>query len=145
MKTIFNARMALAIMLTIFSLLTATAQEGLGVDNVFRRFGRAKGCKMVEMHDAKLKGYRLDVYKSLTYKKIGSSVEPLLKADRKRAKKIREVMENGKVVSGYYMMPPLGNGINRFILFSRTGYNRGAVIYIEGRLSADDIMKLCYF
>ena len=55
------------IMLTLVVMLafavTAAAQQGLHVDNVFKRFGHAKGCKMVEMHDAKLRGYELKVYK----------------------------------------------------------------------------------
>ena len=64
--------------------------------------------------------------------------------DRKAAKKIREVVENGKMVSGYYMMAPLSNGDNRFILFSNPNESKGTVIYIEGNLSPEDIMKLCY-
>ena len=67
-----------------------------------------------------------------------------LKSDRKAAKKIREVVENGKMVSGYYMMAPLSNGDNRFILFSNPSESKGTVIYIEGNLSPEDIMKLCY-
>lgn len=137
-------RILLMAALALTAATTATAQEGLNVNKVFQRFGHAKGCKMVEMHNAKLKGYELKVYKSLTYKNIGASIEPYLKADRKNAKKIREVVENGQIVSGYYMMPPKGNGINRYILFSKVQPNRGTVIYIEGDLSPDDIMKLCY-
>ena len=67
-----------------------------------------------------------------------------LKSDRKAAKKIREVVENGKMVSGYYMMTPLSNGNNRFILFSNPSKSKGTVIYIEGDLSPEDIMQLCY-
>lgn len=135
------------ILVTTFALTSAApamAQEGLNINKVFQRFGHAKGCKMVEMHNVKLKGYELKVYKSLTYKNIGASIDPYLKADKKNAKKIREVIENGQVVSGYYMMPPKGDGINRYILFSKVRPNRGTVIYIEGTLSPDDIMKLCY-
>lgn len=137
-------RIILVAALVLTAATPAMAQEGLNVNKVFQRFGHAKGCKMVEMHDAKLKGYELKVYKSLTYKKIGASIEPYLKADKKNAKKIREVVENGQVVSGYYMMPPKGKGINRYILFSKVRPDRGTVIYIEGALSPDDIMKLCY-
>ena len=57
---------------------------------------------------------------------------------------IREVVENGQIVSGYYIIPPKSKGINRYILFSKVKPNRGTVIYIEGELSPDDIMKLCY-
>lgn len=123
---------------------TATAQNGLGIDEVFERYGHAKGCKMVEMHNAKLRGYQLTLYKSLTYKKVGAVVEKYLKEDKRRAKKIREVVEDGKIVSGYYMMSPKADNINRYILFSNVRKNEGAIIYIEGKLSPDDIMKLCY-
>lgn len=128
----------------LLSVATATAQRGLAVDEVFSRFGRAKGCTMVEMHDTKLGGHRLDIYKSLTYERLGTAIEPYLEADRRRATKIREVVESGKVVSGYYMMPPLSGGRNRYVLFVDAGKGNGAVIYIEGRLSPDDIMKLCF-
>lgn len=120
------------------------AQTGLHIDNAFRLFGHAKGCKMVEMHDATLKGYRLHVYKSLSYKKTDGSIKAYLKEDRRKAKKIREVVDNGRITSGYYMMRPLENGMNRYILFSNHGKSSGTVIYIEGRLDPEDIMKLCY-
>ena len=135
--------LTLAVMLAL--ALPAAAQHGLNIDNVFSKYGHAKGCKMVEMRDATLRGYKLKVYKSLTYKKLQPSIDPYLKADKKKAKKIREVVESGRVVSGYYMMPPLGGGMNRYILFSNPKGNSGAVIYIEGELSPDDIMKLCYY
>lgn len=134
----------LTLTLILAAALSAMAQDGLGINNVFQRFGHAKGCKMVEMHDTKVRGYQLKVYKSLTYKNLGSCIEPYLDTDRKKAKKIREVVENGRVVSGYYMMPPSGGKTNRYILFSKADGNRGTVIYIEGGLQPDDIMKLCF-
>lgn len=137
-------RMTLTLAFAIISVLAASAQQGLNIDNVFKRYGHAKGCKMVELHDTKLRGYELKVYKSLTYKNLQPSIDPYLQADKKKAKKIREVVENGRVVSGYYMMPPAGDGMNRYILFSNPRGSGGAVIYIEGALSPDDIMKLCY-
>lgn len=137
-------RIMLSVAMALAFALGASAQQGLGIDNVFKRFGHAKGCTMVEMHDARLKGYKLKVYKSLTYKDLQPSIDPYLKGDRKNARKIREVVESGRIVSGYYMMAPLGNGVNRYILFSNPRGNSGAVIYIEGRLTPDDIMKLCY-
>ena len=58
--------------------------------------------------------------------------------------KLREVIDNGSIASGYYMMPPHANGINRYVLFSNTNKGKGAVIYIEGDLSPEDIMTICY-
>ncbi|MCI6161417.1 MAG: hypothetical protein PUH24_06705 [Prevotellaceae bacterium] len=144
MKTATLKRTLWTVALLLAGILQAGAQEGLQIDKVFDQYGRAKGCKMVEMHDATLRGFQLHVYKSLTYKQLGTAIAPYLKADRRQAKKIREVVEDGRIVSGYYMMPSAGNEMNRYILFSYTGENSGAVIYIEGRLSPDDIMKMCY-
>lgn len=144
MKRRVVKRMALLIVLFFVSMLPLAAQEGLSVDKVFQRYGKAKGCKMVVMKNTELKGYKLRTYKSLVYKKLHSAIQPYLAADKKKARKIREVIEEGQLVSGYYMMAPLSGGINRYILFSYVGGSKGTVIYIEGTLSPDDIMKLCY-
>ena len=131
--------------LCLFAILTpASAQSDLQTGIAFERFGKAQNCKMVVLNDATLRGYKLKVYKSLTYKKIGASIAPYLNADRKKARKIREIVDDGKVTSGYYMLPPLPSGYNRYILFSNTPNDSGAIIYIEGTLGPDDIMKLCY-
>lgn len=143
-RKINNGRKWLLIIVMMLSVLIANAQEGLNVAKVFELYGHAKGCKMVEMSNTNIRGYDLKVYKSLSYKTIGKSVAPYLDADRKNARKIREVVDNGHITSGYYMMPSVAKGINRYILFSKINEKQGAVIYIEGVLDPNDIMKLCY-
>jgi len=134
-----------AVLLAVFmATATAMAQNGLNIAKVFEKYGHAKGCKMVEMNDAHLYGHSLRVYKSLTYRHTGGSIEALMKEDRRKARKIREVVDNGTVTSGYYMMSPLDDGTNRYILFSKGTGGSGVVIYIEGRLSPDDIIQICY-
>ncbi|WP_337943830.1 DUF6108 family protein [Prevotella sp.] len=144
MKQFFVKRIMVTLAIMVACTITAAAQEGLNVDKVFQRFGKSKGCKMVVMKNTELRGYKLHTYKSLVYKNLYSAIEPYLAADKKSAKKVREVVEEGRIVSGYYMMAPLRGGINRYILFSNVGGHKGTVIYIEGTLSPDDIMKLCY-
>lgn len=144
MKQFFVKRIMVTLAIMVACTMTAAAQEGLNVDRVFQRFGKSKGCKMVVMRNTELRGYKLQTYKSLVYKNLYSAIEPYLAADKKSAKKVREVVEEGRIVSGYYMMAPLRGGINRYILFSNVGGHKGTVIYIEGTLSPDDIMKLCY-
>ena len=82
-------------------LMPASAQSDLQTGIAFERFGKGQNCKMVVLNDATLRGYKLKVYKSLTYKKIGASIAPYLNADRKKARKIREIVDDGKVTSGY--------------------------------------------
>ena len=123
---------------------TTSAQQGLGVADVFRLFGHERGCKMVEMHDAKLRGYQLKTYQSLSYRTQGDQIASHLETDRQQAKKIREVVCDGRVVSGYYIMPPTAEGLNRYVLYMQKEDKSGAVIYIEGELEPDDILRLCY-
>lgn len=141
-RYLFRRMMFMAVLLML--AVAAMGQKGLNVDNVFQRYGRAKGCKMVVMENTTLHGYKLRVYKSLVYKKLHHAVKPYLDADRKNAKKVHEVIDGGELVSGYYMMKPLPGGYNRYILFSYVDSRKGTVIYIEGKLSPDDILKLCY-
>lgn len=137
-------RLVAIFVMMIAGTATAGAQEDLNVNKIFERYGHEKNCKLVVMHNTTIKNYKLNVYKALVYKKRKIDIDTYLDADKKNAKKIREVVDNGKVVSGYYMMPTKTEGRNRYVLFSKVYENEGAVIYIEGPLSPDDIMKLCY-
>jgi len=122
----------------------AVAQQGLAVADVFSRYGHERGCRMVEMHDTNLRGYELKTYQSLTYRSQGNEIATMLDADRRKARKIREVVSDGRVTSGYYIMPPTVEGLNRYVLYSQKTNKSGAVIYIEGKLEPDDILRICY-
>lgn len=144
MKQITVKRLLALLMLLVLPLTAARAQADLQVAELFERYGHAKGCKMVVLNNTTLRGFHLNVYRSLVYKHLAAEASACLKTDRKRARKIREVIEDGQVVSGYYLMPQLQKDVNRYVLFSNGKGESGAVIYIEGPLSPDDIMKLCY-
>ena len=73
-----------------------------------------------------------------------TEIEAMLAEDKKQAKKIREVVEDGTVTSGYYQMDALRTGMNRYVLFSKGKKGDGTLIYIEGRLKPEDVMVLCY-
>ena len=133
----------LTLLLTIICTLTVGAQTALGVEKALATYGHSKGCKMVEMHDMQIKGYKLKTYKSLTYSRYGTEIEAMLAEDKKQARKIREVVEDGVVTSGYYQMDAR-RGINRYVLFSKGTKGKGTLIYIEGMLKPEDIMVLCY-
>lgn len=141
LRIIFNL---LIIATLLFISGNANAQNGLHINNVFSKYGHSKGCTMVEMNDIDIKGHRIDVFKTLTYKRYAEEIADLVEADRKQAKKIREVIHDGKVQSGCLMMPPTRKGHNRFVVFTNPINGTGAVIYIEGKVTVDDIMKICY-
>ena len=140
-RIIFNL---LIIATILFISSNANAQNGLHINDVFSKYGHSKGCTMVEMNDIDIKGHRIDVFKTLTYKRYAEEIGDFVEADRKQAKKIREVIHDGKVQSGCLMMPPTRKGHNRFIIFTNPINETGAIIYIEGKVTVDDVMKICY-
>ena len=142
-------RLRILFNLLIFIILlfiggNANAQNGLHINEVFSRYGNSKGCTMVEMNDIDIRGHRINVFKTLTYKRYAEEIGNFVEADRKQAKKIREVIHDGKVQSGCLMMPPTRKGHNRFIIFTNPINGTGAIIYIEGKVTVDDVMKICY-
>lgn len=140
-RIIFNL---LIIATLLFISSNANAQNGLHINDVFSKYGHSKGCTMVEMNDIDIKGHRIDVFKTLTYKRYAEEIGDFVEAARKQAKKIREVIHDGKVQSGCLMMPPTRKGHNRFIIFTNPINGTGAIIYIEGKVTVDDVMKICY-
>lgn len=137
-------RLFILIVLLMAVCHVAVAQQGLAVADVFSRYGHERGCRMVEMHDTNLRGYELKTYQSLTYRTQDNEIATMLDADRRKARKIREVVSDGRVTSGYYIMPPTAEGLNRYVLYSQKTNKSGAVIYIEGKLEPDDILRICY-
>lgn len=129
------------ILLLLLFPMHALAQTGLAVKGIFDTYGHSKGCKMVEMTHTRLEGYKLDVYKSISFKHSVSAIRQRLLADRKKAKKIQEVIEDGEVASGYYMMSQLSNGANRYVLF-HFEEKSGVIVYIEGKLKPQDILRI---
>ena len=142
-------RLRILFNLLIFIILlfiggNANAQNGLHINEVFSRYGNSKGCTMVEMNDIDIRGHRINVFKTLTYKRYAEEIAGIVEADRKQAKNIREVIHDGKVQSGCLMMPPTRKAHNRFIIFTNPINGTGAIIYIEGKVTVDDVMKICY-
>lgn len=91
---------------------------------------------MVELSNEMLETYQMTLYKSLVFKDVEEALPTILNcldADKKKAKKVKEVVAGGQIQSGYYQLPQLKEDVNRFILFKigkRLGYpdlHRGRV------------------
>ena len=65
-------------------------------------------------------------------------------ADKKKAKKVKEVVAGGQIQSGYYQLPQLKEDVNRFILFKTGKKGSATLIYIEGELDADDLVTMLF-
>ena len=134
------------LLLTVASGM-ARAQQGLQIASVFQKYGKQKGVTMVELSNEMLETYQMTLYKSLVFKDVEDALPTILNcldADKKKAKKVKEVVAGGQIQSGYYQLPQLKEDVNRFILFKIGKKGSATLIYIEGELDADDLVTMLF-
>ena len=134
------------LLLTVASGM-ARAQQGLQIASVFQKYGKQKGVTMVELSNEMLETYQMTLYKSLVFKDVEEALPTILNcldADKKKAKKVKEVVAGGQIQSGYYQLPQLKEDVNRFILFKTGRKGSATLIYIEGELDADDLVTMLF-
>ena len=134
------------LLLTVASGM-ARAQQGLQIASVFQKYGKQKGVTMVELSNEMLETYQMTLYNSLVLKDVEEALPTILNcldADKKKAKKVKEVVAGGQIQSGYYQLPQLKEDVNRFILFKTGKKGSATLIYIEGELDADDLVTMLF-
>ena len=134
------------LLLTVASGM-ARAQQGLQIASVFQKYGKQKGVTMVELSNEMLETYQMTLYKCLVFKDVEEALPTILNcldADKKKAKKVKEVVAGGQIQSGYYQLPQLKEDVNRFILFKTGKKGSATLIYIEGELDADDLVTMLF-
>jgi hypothetical protein len=123
------------------------AQKGLQIASLFQKYGNRKGSTYVELSKQLSKSWDITHYQSLKLTKVEKALPDIyrcLNADRERAKKIKEVVADGQLQSGYYQLPPIEKSINRFILFRLGKKGDATLIYIEGEIDSDDLVALMF-
>ena len=109
----------IVLLLTVASGMVR-AQQGLQIASVFQKYGKQKGVTMVELSNEMLETYQMTLYKSLVFKDVEEALPDILnclEADKRKARKVKEVVAGGQIQSGYYQLPQLKEDVNRFILF----------------------------
>lgn len=127
--------------------LPAVAQQGLQIASVFQKYGKQKGVTMVELSNEMLDAYQMTLYKSLVFKDVSEALPMILRCletDKKKAKKVKEVVSGGQIQSGYYQLPQVKEDVNRFILFKTGKKGTATLIYLEGELDADDLVTMLF-
>lgn len=128
-------------------LYAAETQRDLKIQDVFIRYGKKKNVTMVELSKEMLETYGMTLYKSIVIKNDPEALRftrQCLKADQNGARKIKEITDDGGVVSAYYQMPGKEKDINRFVLFKVNAKQVITLVYIEGELDSDDLITLLF-
>ncbi len=122
-------------------------QKDLSIQEVFSRYGKKRNVTMVELSNEMLETYSMKHYKSITIKDDPEALRftrQCLEADQKGARKIKEVTDDGGVISAYYQLPGKEAELNRFILFKVSKKGVITLVYIEGDLESDDLITLLF-
>lgn len=128
-------------------LKAVEAQKDLKIQDVFRRYGKNKNVTMVELSNEMLETYGMTHYKSITIKNDPEALRftrRCLEADQQGARKIKEVVDDGGVISAYYQLQGQQQDLNRFVLFKVSTKGVITLVYIEGDLESDDLITLLF-
>lgn len=122
-------------------------QKDLRIQEVFNRYGKKKNVTMVELSNEMLETYGMTHYKSITIKNDPDALNftrRCLEGDQKGARKIKEITDDGGIISAYYQLPSVKTDINRFVLFKVNKKGVITLVYIEGELDSDDLITLLF-
>lgn len=142
-KKIFP-RLLVFLLLLAASAATVQAQDNLQINTIFEKYGKQKGATMVVLSGEALNNYRLDTYRSITLKydrAILDDIQQCLETDKKQARQIKEVINDGIILSGYYQLPEEDSRINRYILFKIGNDGTATLIYMEGGPDSEKLIN----
>jgi len=99
---------------------------------------------MVVLTGKSLHDYRLDKYQGITLKydnDILDEIQQCLASDKKHARQIKEVINNGIITSGYYQLTEEKSRVNRYILFKIGDDGTATLIYMEGGQESEELVN----
>ena len=140
-------RKCIALLVMCLIASTTFAQKQLAINKIFEKYGKQKGSTMVVLSDDMIKSYHLDFYKSITLpydKKRSEEIQQSLETDKKQAKKIKEVISNGIIYSGYYQLPTEDKLKNCYILFKISDNATATLIYMEGDIESEEVVTMLF-
>ncbi len=142
-KKYFSLRLIFALALFAFAV-AMQAQKDLKINSIFEKYGKQKGTTMVVLSAEMLDSFQLHKYQSITlpYNNLSSeAIQQSLKEDKKQARKIKEVISNGFISSGYYQLSDENRQVNRYILFKIGSDGNATLIYMEGGMESEELVN----
>ena len=146
MKHIFN------ILLLLGLAFPAMGQKNMNIEVLFDGpYQKHKDAVEIHIKGDQLKEYKLSLYRSLMINSdtaVASHIEPLVRADAVDAVGKEERLVAGRLLSGFYCLPPK-KGKYRYLIYSNSALKPGsrivdrvAVIYIEGQASMQEVKNM---
>ena len=121
------------------------AQTQPAVTVIFERYGSSQGVTLLEISDDLMKDYQIKHFRSIIFKDatyILPEIRKAIEKDKKDAKRIKESVQDGLLMSGYYRLKVEIPNMNRYLIFKVGRNNKTTLIYIEGKLSPEELVEL---
>lgn len=149
MKNILNFHRIVTFSLLIF-LFGVFARQGFAqsqpaVTSIFDKYGSSKGVTLLEISEELMKDYQIKHFKSIIFENGTNALPEIRKAiekDKVGAKRIKESIQDGLLMSGYYRLKTEEANMNRYLIFKVGKNNKITLIYIEGKLTPEQLVEL---
>ncbi|MDD3281393.1 MAG: DUF6108 family protein [Bacteroidales bacterium] len=138
--------------LLLLILLIGTFTNPLRADNpppsifkIFEKYGNNKGVTMLEVSKELMKNYKIKHFKSIVFEDGRTALPEIrecIKKDRANAIKMKELIQNGEIISAYYRLKSDDNKINRYLIFKVGENYKTTLIYIEGELTPEELIEI---
>lgn len=131
--------------LLIVLAMQSYAQKDPEIVRIFDKYGDKQGVTLLEISDDLMKNYQIEKFRSIIFKdgsKALPEIRRLIDIDKENAKKIKESKENGLVISGYYRLKTDDEKMNRYLIFKVGKNNKVTLVYIEGKLTPEQLVEL---
>ncbi|MDR0368035.1 MAG: hypothetical protein LBH82_02710 [Bacteroidales bacterium] len=147
MKNIINFQTIVATAVLIFfaGILQGFSQSQPAVNAIFEKYGSSKGVTLLEISEELMKDYQIKHFKSIIFDNGTAALSEIRKAiekDKADAKRMKESVRDGLLTSGYYRLKTEETGMNRYLIFKIGKNNKTTLIYIEGKLSPEQLIEL---
>jgi hypothetical protein len=145
---------------------SAKAGEKFCILSIFDKYGYKQGVTMLEASKELLKQYKIKQFKSIIFEdgtKYLPEIRACLEKDKVNAEKIKEVIHDGQVTSGFYRLKTDKNEtkryytfeiqekkatlitenleINRYLIF-KVQDKKVTLVYVEGALTTEELIEL---
>jgi len=146
MANLKKIRLLLLIGMALSISWQLNAQQDLQISKVFEQYGKKKGTVMVQLTKEMLQDYNFSFFKSIVIKNDSAAAafaSECVAKDQEGAKKIKQVVQNGKVTSIVLELAPRDKD-NRLILYNESleGNVALTLIYLESPMDVEKIMTM---
>ncbi len=129
-----------------------SAQNQPSIFKIFEQYGGQEGVTRLEASAEVMQVYGIVHFKSLIFKdgkRALADIRNCIEKDKVGAYKMKETLQDGKVVNGYYRLKNENSQRNRYLIFKVGKENpeggkeiKVTLLYIEGDITPEQLVEL---